>query len=126
MAGELDVEAMLRRLTGKQFREWEMYNQIEPFGELRADYRTAVIEKMLYDVNGGAKQKALTVEDFLLQQKFEPPTKPEAPKQDQFALMKLLAAAYSNPVPQPAGIDADVSAEMRAQVARAHDAMKES
>ena len=59
MAGELNVEAMLRRLTAKQFRMWEIYSELEPFGELRADYRAASIVQMIYNVNRGEKQKAL-------------------------------------------------------------------
>jgi len=109
MAGELDVEAMLRRHTAKWFRGWEMYYELEPFGELRADYRAASIVQMLYNINRGKGQKALPLKDFVL--KFEEEPKRKQSWQEQAAMLRLLAAAYStetsvpqviedNPVPQ--------------------------
>lgn len=121
MAGELDTEAMLRRRTAKWFREWEIYYELEPFGELRSDYRTASIVQMLYNVNRGKGQKALQLKDFLLKFDGDP-----QPKQDQFAMLKILAAAYSSSVAEPADVDQAVTAEMHAQVARARAAVKES
>lgn len=123
MAGELDVEAMLRRRTAKWFRDWEIYHELEPFGEIRADYRIATLVQMLYNVNRGPKQKALPLEDFLL--KFEAQEQKPRPKQDQFALMKLLAEAYSQPTVEVHD-DSTATADMFAQVARARAAMKES
>lgn len=118
MAGELDVEAMLLRLTAKQFRNWEIYYDLEPFGEMRADYRAASITQMLYNVNRGSKQKALPITEFLLKYDADPP-----PKQDQLALMRVLAAAHAEPIVD-AHTDADVTADMKDQVTRARAAMK--
>ena len=99
MAGELNVEAMLRRLTAKQFRAWEIYSELEPFGELRADYRAASIVQMIYNVNRGEKQKALPLQEFLL--KFEAESKKKQSWQEQLAIMKLLAAAHATDAPMP-------------------------
>ena len=99
MAGELNVEAMLRRLTAKQFRAWEIYSELEPFGELRADYRAASIVQMIYNVNRGEKQKALPLQEFLL--KFETEPKQKQSWQEQLAIMKLLAAAHAMDAPVP-------------------------
>lgn len=125
MAGELDVdEAILRRLTAKQFRGWEMYHELEPFGEVRADFRAASIVQMLYNVNRGPKQQALPMSDFLLKFDADPVVKP---KQDQFAVFKLLAAIHADMPPQPsiveAAQDAELTAEMHAQLARARAAV---
>lgn len=41
---------MLRRLTVRQFLEWKAYFALEPWGEERADQRTAAIERALYQI----------------------------------------------------------------------------
>lgn len=66
MVGELDVNAMLRRMTFKQFFGWEVYYHLEPFGEMRADYRAASICQVLANIHRGKNQKAYKLTDFLL------------------------------------------------------------
>jgi tRNA uridine 5-carbamoylmethylation protein Kti12 len=83
---------MLRRLTARQFINWEIYDAIEPFGQLREDYRTAQIVSLLYNVNRGKHDKAKSVEDFLL--KFEEP-QPKQTWQEQLTYMKIFAAAQN-------------------------------
>lgn len=122
MAGRVDVDAMLRGITAKQFRDWEIYHELEPFGEIRADYRVAAVVQMLYNVNRGAKQKPLPLEDFLLRFDAEPKPKP---RQNQFGMMKLLAEAYSQATVEKHD-DSATTSDMLAQVARARAAMKES
>lgn len=56
----------MRGLTAKQFRYWEMYDEIEPFSDRRDDYRIASVCQMLYNVNRGKNQKPLPLKDFLL------------------------------------------------------------
>lgn len=94
MAGELDVDALLRRITGAQFREWQAYYELEPFGEVRADLRAASITQMLYNVNRGKNQRALPLKDFLL--KFEADEhEPKQTWQTQWAVVKALAKAHT-------------------------------
>lgn len=72
---------MLRGMTAKAFREWARYSQVEPFRfdkELRADYRAALVAQVIANVNRGKRQKAFTVEDFLL--KFDDEAKPAKQK----------------------------------------------
>jgi hypothetical protein len=66
MAGELDVDKMLRRHTAKWFRDWEHYYALEPFGEVMLTKQIALIAQMLYNINRGKDQKALPLEDFVL------------------------------------------------------------
>lgn len=50
--GRVNVDAMLRSLTAKQFQEWEEYAGLEPLEtDRRADWRTALIVKQIFDAN---------------------------------------------------------------------------
>lgn len=93
--GRVNVDAMLRSLTAKQYAAWEHYAQLEPFDEERADYRAASIVQTLANINRPAKSKPYKLVDFLLQ--FEGSPKREKPKQtwaEQEAIFKLLAAGF--------------------------------
>ncbi len=48
---------MLRSLTARQFLDWHHYDSMEPFGELRADYRTADIVATLINLQRDRKKK---------------------------------------------------------------------
>jgi hypothetical protein len=99
--GILHVERdILQGLTAKEFRGWEMYCGLEPFGETRDDFRTASIVQMLYNVNRGAKQKALPLKDFVLTFGESEDEKPKRQTwQQQLAIMKMMAAAYATDAP---------------------------
>lgn len=122
MAKRVDVDNIARSLTAKQFINWEAYARLEPFGEKRADWRAAQIVKMIFDMAVVAKDRKYKLEDFLL--KFEEDFK-EKPVQDQFAMMKILAAAYAAPVDEKVD-DTEATQEMKDLVNRARAAMKES
>jgi len=67
MAGEWDVSVIECGMTAKRFIEWEVYARLEPFNELRADYRSARIAATVANMMGrGKDQKAYTDDDFLL------------------------------------------------------------
>lgn len=83
--GKGNVNALARSLTAKQFIDWEFFEQLEPFGDLRADYHAAQIATMIANVNRGKDQKPYKIEDFLI--KFEEKKK-QSPKEQ-------LAIAYS-------------------------------
>lgn len=63
--GRVNVDAMLRSLTAKQFAEWERYAQLEPFDELRADYRAAQIASMVFNMAVSVKDRK-PIDYFLL------------------------------------------------------------
>ena len=88
---------MLRSLTAKQFAEWEHYARLEPFNELRQDYRVASIVQMVANVNRGKNQAAYSLQDFML--KFN--EEPEAPKrqtwQQQLSIATAIATAFNSP-----------------------------
>ena len=47
------------------------YSQVEPFGEERADLRSAIIACIIANVNRGKDQRPFEVSDFM--PKFDPP-----------------------------------------------------
>jgi hypothetical protein len=89
-SGIVNVDAMLRRITARQFRELEVFEELEPPESVRDDYRTASIVTMIANVNRGPKQKAYTLQDFVLNFREVEPKKPQSP-QEQLAILKILA-----------------------------------
>ncbi len=84
-------------MTARQFRDWMHFAEIEPFTfdrELRADFRSAQIVQVIANVNRGPKQKAYTLQDFLL--KFDD-ANPERKKtwQEMQKVAYMIAAAYN-------------------------------
>jgi hypothetical protein len=59
---------MLDGMNIRQFREWYAYAELEPFGDERADYRSAQICAMIANANRDRKRKPTPykVEEFLL------------------------------------------------------------
>ncbi len=85
---------MLRELTAKQFRDWEVYATLEPFDEKRSDFRAAQIVQMLYNVNRGKNVKAITLEECLLQ--FELPERPQnQSRSDKIAVIRTIVQAFN-------------------------------
>ena len=100
--GTYDVGEILR-MPATLFRAWEMYNEVEPFGELRADYRAAHIVQTLINVNRGKDQKPITLDECLL--KFGEPLaeKPKQTPKPQFTMLQWLSAMHANEPLEPEG-----------------------
>ena len=88
---------MLRSLTAKQFTEWETYARMEPFNELRADHRAALIAQTVFNIAvDGKDRRPLT--DFLLSYgDEEKPAPKRQPVEHQIAIAQAIAMAYSVP-----------------------------
>ena len=119
--GRINVDAMLRALTAKQFLELLAYKRLEPFREARADWRAAQVAAMIFNMAVAPKDRR-PLKDFLLAFE-EQVTKRQSPK-EQFALLKVLAAAYATSMPGERVDDGEVGKDLREQVAKAHAAMK--
>src|SRR5678816_3744720 len=59
------VRAMLRRMTAQDFHDWEIYAELEPFGELRADYRAAQVAQMIFNMAVESRHRK-PMKDFVL------------------------------------------------------------
>jgi len=64
----MTVRELLMRIDSRELSEWMAFYSIEPFGELRADMRAAMVA---FHIAAGAGAKDIKIEDFLL--KFDPP-----------------------------------------------------
>jgi hypothetical protein len=84
---------MLRGMTVAQFFEWIAYAEMEPFDEIRADYRAASIVAMIANMNRDIKKhpRALPIADFVL--KFGVET--TRPKRQTWQEQKLVAAQFA-------------------------------
>ena len=86
---------MLRSLTAKQLQEWLEYAKVEPFDEVRADYRAAQIAQMVLLVNLAKGAKIPTLEELVL--KFETVQAATEAKPDwrkMKAITQMIAEAY--------------------------------
>lgn len=61
--GEPDVDAMLRRLSWRQWAEWCAFYAIDPFGSQRQDANFAALMTM---IAGAFGDKGATVKRFML------------------------------------------------------------
>lgn len=91
--GEWNVDKILHTLTAKQFRGWEHFHELSPFGDYRADLRIATVTQMLYNINRGKGEKARPLEDFLL--KFDGAKKKEKTWQEMAQTARLIAMMYN-------------------------------
>lgn len=97
MAGEINVDRVGRRITAKQLLGWEAYMRLEPFGELRDDYRAASIVQMIFNMGVAKAKDRKPIGHFLLKWGEQEPERRQT-WQEQQKIMTLLARAYSTPV----------------------------
>ena len=96
--GQHNVDAMLRGLTSKQLLEWQEYAKLEPFDELRADYRAAQIAQMVLMVNLGKGQKVPPLDELVLKWgKVVEKAKPKMDWRQMKEITRMIAAAYAEP-----------------------------
>jgi hypothetical protein len=93
---------MLRGITAEQFMDWKFYAELEPFDEIRQDYRTAWIVKALWDIarDRKAHPEPFPVEQFLLrfgEDSGAPPVRHRQTWQEKKAIAMAIVAAYSQP-----------------------------
>jgi len=114
--GRANVDALLRSLTAKQFREWEEYARLRPWEDTdrRADWRAALVTKQIFDSNqrlvdvvlaaaGVAKHKRprfveLELKDFLLQwESDEDASKPRRKQtwQEQWKIVERINSIFA-------------------------------
>jgi hypothetical protein len=83
-------------MSAKQFMEWKIYSQLEPFDEFRADLRTAHIVQALYNIYRDQKKhpSAYSILDIVLPSEDENRTR--APKKDvDWRVMKSAAMMWA-------------------------------
>ena len=87
----MSVRQAQLEITSNEFSEWIAFSNIEPFGEERADLRSAIIASTIANANRSGRQRPFKVTDFM--PKFG--KKKEQSWQEQKAIFKSFAAAHN-------------------------------
>lgn len=56
---------MMREVSERDFRQWMAYYSLEPFGEERADLRSAIVAATIANCMGGKKGRKYKPKDFM-------------------------------------------------------------
>lgn len=59
------VREMLDTMSSNELTEWQAFFKIEPWGEDRADWRSAQIAALIYTANKGKRSPKREVRDFM-------------------------------------------------------------
>lgn len=80
---------MLAGISSRLLSEWMLYAQVEPFGEERADLRSAIVASTVANVQRDAKQhrEPYTAADFM--PRFELPEEPDPEERWRRILQKV-------------------------------------
>lgn len=92
--GHINVDRMLEEISIHQLHEWRAYAEIEPFDEVRDDYRTASIVSAIYHTNRGKGAPTRPIKDFVL--KFDDEPRQQQTWQQQKAIAQLYARAFNS------------------------------
>lgn len=90
---------MLRGMSARQFNEWRAYADLEPFDEVRADYRSAQIVQVLLNTYRKKGKAPVRLEECLLPFG-EPDTQPKSADQaraDIRKTMDMLMLIFNSP-----------------------------
>lgn len=93
--GRANVDQLAREITWQQFLEWQTYQQLEPWGEERADIRAAQITAALYNVNRTKKSKPVKIKDVLLRFGDEA-ARPQQDWRSMQAMAKFISSAWGD------------------------------
>jgi len=88
----MTVAELLDRIDSKEISEWIAFYNIEPFGEERADLRSAIIASTMANMWRGKGQRAFTAKDFMPQ--FDP--RPKQSIETMKAILQGLANRGNN------------------------------
>lgn len=90
---------MLKRMPSRLFAEWMAFYRIEPFGELRGDYRAGLIASTLAEIHRDKKKRSrpFSILDFV--PKFgmgssKPPTSKKQTVEQQRSAIMAIAKAF--------------------------------
>ena len=85
----MTVAELGQRISSRELTEWQLFYNVEPFGEERADLRAALICHIIYSMNRGKDSPDIPLEDFM--PKFE--KKEEVEAEEGSTALEALAEA---------------------------------
>ena len=59
------MEELLNRISSQELTEWQAFYQMEPFGEVRDDYRMAILASVVANCHRGKKGRKAKPMDFM-------------------------------------------------------------
>lgn len=88
----MSVREAQARISSNEFSEWIAYSRIEPFGEERADLRSAINTTVLANANRSKGRRAFKVKDFM--PRFDTKLEIQSPKHMQAMFRMMSAKGY--------------------------------
>ena len=85
---------MLKEISLRQFLEWKLYSDLEPFDEMRGDYRAARIAQTVANASRGPNTAAYGLTDFLI---YADPDAPQKSEDELKTIARCIVAAYATP-----------------------------
>jgi hypothetical protein len=89
----MSVRELLVRMDSRELAEWQAYEKIEPFGEWRADLRSAIVASVVANAFRGKDSRPVSPEDFMPE--FDKRQEPQ-PWQAQRAIFDMMATRSGN------------------------------
>jgi Protein of unknown function (DUF4035) len=88
------VEELGERMSSSEFREWTVFYANDPWGEARADLRSAHLASLFYNAHRSKDAPVGQLADFVLFRPFEPEAKRETETEEEagIRLMNQLRA----------------------------------
>lgn len=93
--GQPNVDQMLRGMSMRQFRDWMIFAELEPFDEVRQDLRIAQVVTTLLNLNRKKGTPAFKVDDVRLMFGDEAGKPKQSPKQ-QMQVAQMFVALYND------------------------------
>lgn len=84
----MTVSELKDRLGSGELTDWYTYYRLEPFGQWRDNYHSAVLAEAIYNTSGRTKKPA-KLQDFMIEPKH---VKQQRTTRETIALIKGLAA----------------------------------
>ena len=94
---------MLSGMSIRHFQEWRAFADLEPFDEVRADYRSAQIVQAFYSIHRKKGAQPVKLQDCLLRfgPAVETPRSAEQARDEISRTMDFLMLIYNSPPEQP-------------------------
>ena len=69
----MTVGELMQRMDSREFAEWQIVYAHDPFGDLRADRRTALLAMQFYNAHRAKEQPPRGLDEFMLYKPFAQP-----------------------------------------------------
>lgn len=88
----MTVSELDSRMSSREFAEWMVYSQIEPFGPVRQDYHASLISTVIANSNGSKMKPEDFIRPFEYDTKLPPPPPTEKFSDKQEKMMSIFKA----------------------------------